>query len=244
MLRRLLPSALRPVSRIALSPSSSSVFSSASASASSPSFPLRAAVALRASTSASLTTRSYSTSHISRATKMTTGIAGLPVVPNAREVLISLYIRTIEQANAYTSAGGRNYNDQITILSKYRLDICEQNDQDATIENLIQCGQMEELILQAEEELELLTVVNTEFKPWETNWDADYKEYTATHHGAFGDGTQHIRLFPTKDGFTTAQLQSQIEDIDGTTARKAAEAKAAAEAEAAAAKAAAEAPKA
>ncbi len=35
------------------------------------------------------------------AVKQTTGITGIPVVPNAREVLISLYRRTIDIAEQY-----------------------------------------------------------------------------------------------------------------------------------------------
>lgn len=38
--------------------------------------------------------------------KTTTNIAGLPVVPNAREVLISLYDATIQKAEQYNVANG------------------------------------------------------------------------------------------------------------------------------------------
>ena len=94
------------------------------------------------------------------------GITGLPVVPNAREVLISLYSRTIERLEHY-GTDGKSYNMIAYNLTKDRLEQCVKFEEVPDIEDAIACGQVEELIQCAEDELELLELMNTEFKPWE-----------------------------------------------------------------------------
>jgi len=110
------------------------------------------------------------------APKTTTGLVGLPVVPNAREVLVSLYNKTIRQAKAYDDV---NYNQHIIKLSQHRLDVVEANEDIRTIEKHINSGQVEELIEQAEDELQLLITMNEDFRVWETDEEAaaEYAEW-------------------------------------------------------------------
>eukprot|EP00118_Oscarella_pearsei_P003301 m.13814 g.13814 ORF g.13814 m.13814 type:complete len:114 (+) comp25250_c0_seq1:525-866(+) len=98
------------------------------------------------------------------AAKKATGLVGLAVVPNAREALISIYQRTL---NALTTlpkdAAYRKNTEQIT---KDRLKIVEQEKSPETIESKIGAGQVEELLKQAEGELNLVSKMK-EWKPWE-----------------------------------------------------------------------------
>jgi len=98
------------------------------------------------------------------APKTTTGLAGVNVVPNARAVLESLYKKTIRTARAFDDV---YYNQHIIKLSQYRMDIVQKNESLREIEKQIGMGQVEELIEQAEGELELLHLMNEDFRPWE-----------------------------------------------------------------------------
>ncbi|KAL5984769.1 hypothetical protein ACLOJK_041391 [Asimina triloba] len=86
--------------------------------------------------------------------KETTGIVGLDVVPNAREVLISLYTRTLDEIKAVPEDEG--YRKAVECFTKHRLNICQQETDWEHIEKKIGCGQVEELIEEAEDELKLI----------------------------------------------------------------------------------------
>jgi NADH dehydrogenase (ubiquinone) 1 alpha subcomplex subunit 5 len=73
-------------------------------------------------------------------TKTTTGIVGLPVNVNARQDLIA------------------TYKDAVERITKYRLSVAEKHAEESAIEKEINCGQLEELIEQAEDELSVIPV--------------------------------------------------------------------------------------
>jgi len=89
-----------------------------------------------------------------RAVKETTGIVGLDVVPNAREVLIGLYTRTLKEMEAVPKDEG--YRKAVESFTNHRLQICQEEDDWKRIEDRIGCGQVEELIEEAEDELKLI----------------------------------------------------------------------------------------
>jgi NADH dehydrogenase (ubiquinone) 1 alpha subcomplex subunit 5 len=89
-----------------------------------------------------------------RAVKETTGIVGLEVAPNAREVLIGLYTRTLKEIEAVPKDEG--YRKAVESFTNHRLQICQEEDDWKRIEDRIGCGQVEELIEEAEDELKLI----------------------------------------------------------------------------------------
>lgn len=96
--------------------------------------------------------------------KKTTGLTGLKVLANPREDLIRVYnkiILTLQQIPdnaAYKSYTMATVNDRLKIV---------QNETDPTqIEQKIGCGQCEELVSQAENELSLARRFIAD-KPWE-----------------------------------------------------------------------------
>eukprot|EP00271_Cylindrocystis_brebissonii_P013313 TRINITY_DN33055_c0_g1_i1.p1 TRINITY_DN33055_c0_g1~~TRINITY_DN33055_c0_g1_i1.p1 ORF type:complete len:144 (+),score=31.22 TRINITY_DN33055_c0_g1_i1:210-641(+) len=97
--------------------------------------------------------------------KESTGLVGLDVVPNAREVLIQLYNDTLKAVQVIPSAAA--YRQNVEKFTQYRLRVCEEQQEWEAIEKEIACGQVEELICQAKDELELIPKM-AEWKPWET----------------------------------------------------------------------------
>ncbi|TVU47286.1 hypothetical protein EJB05_06881 [Eragrostis curvula] len=98
-----------------------------------------------------------------RSAKETTGIVGLEVVPNAREVLIGLYTRTLKEIEAVPKDEG--YRKAVESFTRHRLQICQEEDDWRRIENRIGCGQVEELIEEAQDELKLIGNM-IEWDPW------------------------------------------------------------------------------
>lgn len=86
--------------------------------------------------------------------KETTGIVGLDVVPNAREVLIGLYSRTLKEIQAVPEDEG--YRKAVESFTRHRLKVCQEEEDWEQIEKRIGCGQVEELIEEARDELTLI----------------------------------------------------------------------------------------
>ncbi|RWW00704.1 hypothetical protein GW17_00036310 [Ensete ventricosum] len=86
--------------------------------------------------------------------KETTGIVGLDVVPNAREVLISLYTRTLKEIQAVPQDEG--YRKAVESFTRHRLQVCKDEEDWEAIEKRLGCGQVEELIEEAQDELKLI----------------------------------------------------------------------------------------
>lgn len=86
--------------------------------------------------------------------KETTGIVGLEVVPNAREVLIKLYAKTLKEIEAVPEDEG--YRKAVESFTRHRLKVCQEEEDWEMIEKRLGCGQVEELIEEAQDELKLI----------------------------------------------------------------------------------------
>eukprot|EP00457_Paulinella_chromatophora_P011087 gb/GEZN01011212.1/.p1 GENE.gb/GEZN01011212.1/~~gb/GEZN01011212.1/.p1 ORF type:complete len:263 (-),score=39.46 gb/GEZN01011212.1/:389-1135(-) len=117
-----------------------------------------------------------------RGVKTTTRITGVDVVPNAKEVLISLYETTIKAAQMYEPHG---YNQAVISLAEHRMKICKEAVDVEELEKKMgfHC-QAEELIEVAEDELDLLHHMNETIKPWDA--DPRHKEWEEMYYPEFG----------------------------------------------------------
>jgi len=106
--------------------------------------------------------------------KLTTGFVGLDVVPNAREVLIGLYGSTLRELQDIPSTA--QYRVNVEKITNYRLNVCNTIEDPHTIERTILQGQLEELIVQAKNELGLIPQMK-EWAPWDVPSDhtVDYE---------------------------------------------------------------------
>lgn len=95
--------------------------------------------------------------------KQTTGIVGLDVVPNAREVLIGLYSKTLKEIQAVPEDEG--YRKAVESFTRHRLKVCQEEEDWEKIEQRLGCGQVEELIEEAQDELKLIAKM-IEWDPW------------------------------------------------------------------------------
>ncbi|KAF4351923.1 hypothetical protein F8388_002285 [Cannabis sativa] len=86
--------------------------------------------------------------------KQTTRIVGLDVVPNARQVLIELYNKTLKEVEAIPTDEG--YRKAMEHFTRQRLKVCEEEEDWEVIEKRLACGQVEELIEEARDELTLI----------------------------------------------------------------------------------------
>lgn len=90
--------------------------------------------------------------------KESTGIVGLDVVPNAREVLISLYSKTLKEIQSVPEDEG--YRKAVESFTNHRLKVCQEEPDWEIIEKRLGCGQVEELIEEAQDELKLISHLN------------------------------------------------------------------------------------
>ena len=74
----------------------------------------------------------------------TTSLVGYAVVPNARDVLCSLYAKTISVIQSFPKDSA--YRRQTEQVVQQRLQIVQADSSPEGIERKIGCGQMEELI--------------------------------------------------------------------------------------------------
>lgn len=95
--------------------------------------------------------------------KQTTGIVGLDVVPNARAVLIDLYSKTLKEIQAVPEDEG--YRKAVESFTRQRLNVCKEEEDWEMIEKRLGCGQVEELIEEARDELTLIGKM-IEWDPW------------------------------------------------------------------------------
>ena len=88
------------------------------------------------------------------APKRTTGLVGLAVDPHARERLVELYAETLEEVASLTNAELR---ELVTRVTKYRESVVRNPKLAvAEIELEIDAGQIEQLVEQAQDELEMV----------------------------------------------------------------------------------------
>ncbi|KAG7807088.1 hypothetical protein KL921_004512 [Ogataea angusta] len=94
-----------------------------------------------------------------------TGLTGIHQHPNPRPVLIKLYNSTLTKLKEKFPEESV-YRKSVESLTKSRLAIVEANDVVEQIEQKIGCGLVEELIIQANEEYELLHKM-AEWRVWD-----------------------------------------------------------------------------
>ncbi|KAK9504795.1 hypothetical protein O3M35_008980 [Rhynocoris fuscipes] len=96
--------------------------------------------------------------------KRSTGLPGLPVCERPRHILSQLYRKTLRVLNQLPDeCAYKNYTRDIIL---YRLKIVDETPNPDQIEQKINSGQVEELIIQARNELKLARNF-CEWKPWE-----------------------------------------------------------------------------
>jgi NADH dehydrogenase (ubiquinone) 1 alpha subcomplex subunit 5 len=106
-------------------------------------------------------------------TKTTTGIVGLPVDPVARDTLIALNEKLLEEVKQVPETA--EYRKSIEATCNYRLKCLREHDDEATLEELINMGQLEELIESQTEELGVLAMY-VEQEMWKVIAELDEPE--------------------------------------------------------------------
>ncbi|XP_028405686.1 NADH dehydrogenase [ubiquinone] 1 alpha subcomplex subunit 5-like [Dendronephthya gigantea] len=96
--------------------------------------------------------------------KKTTGLTGLAVSKNPRETLISVYNKTLDVLSTMPSTAV--YRTSTENLTKQRIKLVEMEGNIEELEKKIGCGQIEEVIEQANDELSLAEKMR-EWQPWE-----------------------------------------------------------------------------
>ncbi|KAG2201214.1 hypothetical protein INT47_013025 [Mucor saturninus] len=97
-------------------------------------------------------------------TKASTGLAGIPVHQNPRPHLIKTYNSTLEALARIPATAV--YRQATEALTQQRLSIVESTENIREIEAKIEVGEIEEVIMQAQEELKLVAKME-EWKAWE-----------------------------------------------------------------------------
>lgn len=96
--------------------------------------------------------------------KTSTGLVGLAVEPQWKEKLLGLYQKTLDNAAAMPADSKYRQNVEATTTFRQRV-VQEESIADVAAER-INCGQVEELIVQATDELSLMKHY-TDLKLWE-----------------------------------------------------------------------------
>ncbi|XP_076637517.1 NADH dehydrogenase (ubiquinone) subunit ND-13B [Colletes latitarsis] len=96
--------------------------------------------------------------------KKTTGLTGIAVSKNPKCELDKLYRRILKVLSTLPQESAYKRNTEKLIRDKW--DIVEQNNDVTAIEEKIGCGQLEEVIIQAQNELTLAEQMS-KFRPWE-----------------------------------------------------------------------------
>lgn len=120
--------------------------------------------------------------------KTSTGIVGLPVDPDAVSNIVVHYQALLDRMAASDLPETSQYRVDMEKIANYRIKIAKENPDDPDlVEELCQCGQVEELIEQAKDEMEVLDMYLKE-RLWESIGDYDVDiEYnpdpSSDHHG-------------------------------------------------------------
>ena len=83
------------------------------------------------------------------------------MVPNAREVLISLYTQTLDEITSAPEDKG--YRKAVESFTPHRVKVCKEEEDWEQIEKRLGCGQVEELIEEAKDKLKLLSMLNGQY---------------------------------------------------------------------------------
>ncbi|KAF9165872.1 hypothetical protein BGX21_002095 [Mortierella sp. AD011] len=101
---------------------------------------------------------------LSAVTKKTTGIYGLPVHPDPRPHLITIYGDTLKTLEKFPTHAV--YRQATAALTNHRLNVVQSTEDIEKIEETLDAGQIEEVVVQAADELKL-AVKMLEWKAWE-----------------------------------------------------------------------------
>lgn len=93
-----------------------------------------------------------------------TGITGIYQHPNPRPALLALYDATLKELEKFPKDSV--YRQSVEGITQTRKEVVEQNEIHEVIESKIGGGLIEEVVIQAGEELELAKFL-AEHKPWE-----------------------------------------------------------------------------
>ena len=96
-------------------------------------------------------------------------------------------------------------------FAEHRLKIAEEEDDVAFIEKRLWSGQIEELIEQAEDELDTIVLMNEEVKPWEKPAEAHQAQFDSFATQGFG---QHPDAFASRKPVPiTPEEQAQVDEF-------------------------------
>jgi len=111
--------------------------------------------------------------------KTSTGIVGLPADRDAVSKIITSYQALLDHMASSELPENAQYRVDLENISNYRIKIATENPDDPEmVEELCQCGQVEELVQQAELEMGVLEMYLKE-RLWE---DIDYEVDVEIHH--------------------------------------------------------------
>ena len=116
--------------------------------------------------------------HAAGPLKLSTGIAFLDVEPYPRMKLMKLYYLALDELNQLPDEYG--YKHLSRELTRYRMKVVDETESIREIENKIAYGLVEELIVQAHNEIKLLRIMK-EWKPWQAIKMAEPEMKQALH---------------------------------------------------------------
>ncbi|KAF2078564.1 hypothetical protein CYY_000187 [Polysphondylium violaceum] len=96
--------------------------------------------------------------------KKSTGITGLKVQPNGRQILSDLLHKTLTKLQLIPKEAG--FRDLMESQTQFRLDVLKRETDVVIIENTIGCGQLEELIEDTKLDFKVIDDV-IKYKAWE-----------------------------------------------------------------------------
>lgn len=102
---------------------------------------------------------------MSEYTKKATQLVGLAVAKTPRKTLVDLYQQTLTVLGGMPATS--TYRKQTEYITKERLDLVNAEEDVLKLEQKINCGQIEEVILQAKDELSLSQQIQ-DWKIWES----------------------------------------------------------------------------
>mmetsp|Transcript_13905 Transcript_13905/g.19911 ORF Transcript_13905/g.19911 Transcript_13905/m.19911 type:complete len:187 (+) Transcript_13905:152-712(+) len=111
--------------------------------------------------------------------KTSTGLTGLAVDHDAVRKIIAGNQALLDKMAASDMPETAQYRINVEAIARYRIKVCEENfDDPEKIEELVECGQVEELVLQARDEMEVLDMylesrLWEKISPNEVEWDWD-----------------------------------------------------------------------
>ena len=112
----------------------------------------------------------FGSTSIAAQLKTTTGLVGLDVEPQWKEKLTALYEQTLEDAKALPEDS--KYRQNVEAISKFRMKVVQEEEHGDAVEARVDCGQVEEMIVHAQEELGLLQHY-VEMRLWEPAPDSE-----------------------------------------------------------------------